>query len=571
MKTNFIKYALIAILANLHICTLIIAQSPNSFKYQAILRDGNGNIKASASANVRIDILQGSTTGTNVFAETFSAQTNAFGLINLEIGKGTLISGNISNIDWSNGLYFIKISIDGVEMGISQLLSVPYAKYADKAGETDPLFKISVANNIKSSDTARWSAKSNFNGDYNSLANKPTILNNDLNNTATGYSALKTNSGYYNAAYGYEALKSNLTGQSNVAIGDRALNLNTSGNLNTAVGSEALQMDTSGYSNTAIGATALISNTSGMDNTATGSEALFSNTTGNNNTAVGEDALLHNSTGFSNVAIGVKALYKNTVRGNLVAIGDSALYNENATALGALGSQGNYNTAIGSKVLYSNTTGYSNTALGFNTMVNNTGGCYNTAIGFGTLNNISTGNYNTAIGPNAGPSDGTLSNTGAFGYLAAPSASNTMVFGNSNVTGWGFGTAPGGVAIKVGSNNTNGNGAALTLAGVWTNASDSTKKYNIQPINYGLKEVLKLRPVSYQMKGSGYQDIGFIAQDVKLILPELVYGKEGEMTLSYGQITAVLTKAMQEQQKEIDLLKQQNKELLQMINELKKK
>ena len=139
-----------------------------------------------------------------------------------------------------------------------------------------------------------------------------------------------------------------------------------------------------------------------------------------------------------------------------------------------------------------------------------------------------------------------------------------MVFGNGSVVGWGFGTAPGTNAIRVGTNPSNGNGASLTPAGIWTNSSDSTKKYNIKNISYGLKEVMKLRPVSYKMKGTNYQDIGFLAQEVKLILPELVYGKEGEMTMSYGQLASVITKAIQEQQKTIE---EQNK----AIEELKLK
>lgn len=66
---------------------------------------------------------------------------------------------------------------------------------------------------------------------------------------------------------------------------------------------------------------------------------------------------------------------------------------------------------------------------------------------------------------------------------------------------------------------------------------------------------MKLRPVTYKLKGSDNQDIGFIAQEVKRIIPEIVYGEEGEMTLSYGQITSVLVKAIQDQQKQIDELK----------------
>jgi len=136
------------------------------------------------------------------------------------------------------------------------------------------------------------------------------------------------------------------------------------------------------------------------------------------------------------------------------------------------------------------------------------------------------------------------------------------------VVGWGFGAQPGTAAIRVGTGATNGSGATLTKAGVWTNASDSTRKFNIKPINYGLNEIMKLKPVNYQMKGTGQKDFGFLAQEVKTILPEIVYGEEGQMTLSYSQITAVLTKAMQEQQLEIEELKAKLKEKEDKVNNL---
>lgn len=66
---------------------------------------------------------------------------------------------------------------------------------------------------------------------------------------------------------------------------------------------------------------------------------------------------------------------------------------------------------------------------------------------------------------------------------------------------------------------------------------------------------MKLHPVTYKLKGINNQDIGFIAQEVKEIIPEIVYGKEGELTLSYGQIAPVLVKAVQEQQAMIEKLK----------------
>ena len=84
-------------------------------------------------------------------------------------------------------------------------------------------------------------------------------------------------------------------------------------------------------------------------------------------------------------------------------------------------------------------------------------------------------------------------------------------------------------------------------------------------ISYGINEIMRLRPVNYKWKGTEQKDFGFLAQEVKLILPEIVYGEEGSMTISYSQITAVLTKAMQEQQKMIDELKNQNASLIQRL------
>jgi len=125
------KLYLLCILAILSIN--IFAQAPESFRYQAVLRDGSGVVRADQSAGIDIDILQGSSSGTVVYSESHSASTNAFGLVSLDVGKGST-SDDFISIDWSNGPYFIRISVDGNVMGTSQLLSVPYAKYADRAG-----------------------------------------------------------------------------------------------------------------------------------------------------------------------------------------------------------------------------------------------------------------------------------------------------------------------------------------------------------------------------------------------------------------------------------------------------
>jgi len=96
------------------------------------------------------------------------------------------------------------------------------------------------------------------------------------------------------------------------------------------------------------------------------------------------------------------------------------------------------------------------------------------------------------------------------------------------------------------------NQAYLNSSGAWINASDITLKKEIQDIDYGLETVKSLKPRKYKMKSDDEVQIGFIAQELAEQVPEIVGGKEGLLGVSYGQLTAVLTKAIQEQQATIE-------------------
>ena len=112
------------------------AQSSGAFKYQAVARDIGGQILANQSVSFRISILKGSASGSSVYSETHTVNTNAFGLVNLEIGNGEVASGNFSAIEWGADTYFTQIEMDEtggstyLMLGTSQLLSVPYALHA---------------------------------------------------------------------------------------------------------------------------------------------------------------------------------------------------------------------------------------------------------------------------------------------------------------------------------------------------------------------------------------------------------------------------------------------------------
>ena len=115
------------------------AQAPEKMSYQAVVRDGSNALVSSSSVGMQISILQGSSSGTVVYVETQTPTSNANGLVSVEIGGGTLVSGDFTTIDWANGPYFVKTETDPTGgssytiTGTSQLLSVPYALYAKNA------------------------------------------------------------------------------------------------------------------------------------------------------------------------------------------------------------------------------------------------------------------------------------------------------------------------------------------------------------------------------------------------------------------------------------------------------
>lgn len=132
------------------------AQAPLLFKYQTVVRDNSGNIIANQNVSFKISILENSINGNSIYEETHNATTNQFGLVNLNIGNGLNSLGELSNIKWGNSSHFVKIEFDAlggsnyIFMGTSQLLSVPYALYAEKSGDIDKTnFVLTGTKNIR--------------------------------------------------------------------------------------------------------------------------------------------------------------------------------------------------------------------------------------------------------------------------------------------------------------------------------------------------------------------------------------------------------------------------------------
>jgi hypothetical protein len=132
----------IYLIVSLFLISLIsFAQAPELMSYQALVRNADGDLIQEASVGIRISILQGSETGTEVYSETHTVNSNENGLVTLSIGSGST-SDDFSAIDWGNGSYYIKSETDPTGganytiSGTSQLLSVPYALYAKSSGDS---------------------------------------------------------------------------------------------------------------------------------------------------------------------------------------------------------------------------------------------------------------------------------------------------------------------------------------------------------------------------------------------------------------------------------------------------
>lgn len=120
--------------------TCAVAQAPQGINYQAVVRDNLGAPLTNTTVGMRIQIRQGSPTGTIVYAESFSPTSSSAGLVNFVIGQGNVLTGTFTSIAWNNGIYFCEVGVDVaggtsyVNMGAQQFMSVPYALYAETSG-----------------------------------------------------------------------------------------------------------------------------------------------------------------------------------------------------------------------------------------------------------------------------------------------------------------------------------------------------------------------------------------------------------------------------------------------------
>ena len=139
-ELNLIKMKKLITLLALIATIAIKAQAPQGFNYQATIRNNSGQLLLNQDVLVKFNILQNSAAGDIVYSETQTANTDDLGQINLVVGQGTPPTGTFSTINWGSGTYYLGIELNTgtgyVAMGTTQLLSVPFALYAEKSGSS---------------------------------------------------------------------------------------------------------------------------------------------------------------------------------------------------------------------------------------------------------------------------------------------------------------------------------------------------------------------------------------------------------------------------------------------------
>ena len=501
MKTVH-KLSLVIIII-LCVITNTYAQSPESFNYQAVCRDNLGNILANQAVILRFNILDLTPGGVSLYQETHSVTTNSFGLINVAVGSGTWVSGDFSTIPWGIGEKYLSVELNtgsGFDpVGTPQLLSVPYALYANQSGTpgptgptgdqglqgiqgptgptgdqgiqgvqgpigptgadgTDGAVGAQGPTGPTGADGAltAWSRTGNA-GTVDGVNFIGTTDNVPLNFRVSNQKAGRIDQPLQNTFFGYQSGNANTSGYWNAACGNQALFSNTTGYYNAAFGAHALQNATTGINNTATGQSALYFTITGSNNVAMGDGALEYNIAGSNGTAIGHYAMFYannSPTPFTNynVAVGFEALRGSGVPGN---------------------NTGNGNTALGYQVMFSNTTGTNNVALGYAAGYSNNSGNNNTLAGYEAgRNNNATGS--SFFGYQSGYSNTSGDKNTAMGYQAL--YSNATGTCNTAIGYWALknSTAASGYNTAIGPHT-----LAMNTSGEWNNALGSgTLQYN---------------------------------------------------------------------------------------------
>ncbi|MFZ6010339.1 MAG: tail fiber domain-containing protein [Bacteroidota bacterium] len=391
------------------------------------------------------------------------------------------------------------------------------------------------------------SGYSNTNGSNNSFAGAWAGYGNTSGHRNTFFG---TQAGYYNstgvdnAFFGTEAGLSSSTGSSaNSFFGSMSGRNNTMGFYNSFFGNESGFSNTTGYRNSFYGHQAGRANTTGTLNAFFGNNAGYYNTSGSQNSFFGKSAGNNNTTGERNTLVGYEAGFASaTAAGNTFVGWEAGYY---CTESG--------NTLIGSGAGRYMTTGELNSYVGTSAGSNNTAGSRNVFIGY-FAGGASVGSNNVFIGNQAGA----LSNgSGKLVVHNSSETSSALLYGDFNTRQLGIGTS------SLGTYTLTVNGDAFAT-GLWI-SSDRRFKEKTKSITQALEKIKQVSGVNYQFRKqseasgrvfSGGEQLGFIAQDLQKIFPELVKtDDEGYLAVNYQGMIPVLVEAIKELSAEVAYLK----------------
>ncbi len=516
------KFLLILILLT---CKLF-AQTQQYFQYQAVVRDANGVVLTNHTVNFKISIIPGSINGTIEYVETHNSLTNEFGIVLLQIGSGAQISGLFSSINWGNSLHFIKIEVDPsggtnyIEMGTTQLLSVPYALYAENAGNI-PTYTggtgINVTGTIITNDAPDQIVNLTQSGATTITGSYPnyTISSTDNNSTYSAGTGINvtdtiiTNTAPDQTVTLTQAGATTIIGTyPNFTISSTDLNTGTPGGASKTVqfnNSGSFAGDTAlAWDNTNKRLGVGLTNPTGRvvikgSSTALPTEPLFEvkNKAGQTvfvvyedsvNVFVNDDAIQSNRGGFAvsgrnnSKAFTNKYLYvtpdnskictKDTIKGfgvENLSSGVSTSYmklNPNNYLIGHQSGNsmttGLFNCFLGYQAGKFNTVGYSNIFMGYKSGFNNINGQENIGMGVSSLYTNSSGNFNTALGTRSL----FLNTTGSWNTAVGFEALNSNSDGNYNT------------AVGTQTLFSNSTGAWNTASGYQALYSNTTGIYN---------------------------------------------------------------------------------------------
>jgi len=497
MKTKTLNSIFLSVVFLFSLSFALHGQAPEKLTYQGVARNSSGETLKETNIEIKFGIHAGTAEGELVWEETHAVLTNDFGLFTLMIGDGAPTGGgslgSFSDIEWGTTQYFLnvqmKVDVDFIDMGTSEMLSVPYAmfaKYAAASGESISSYWIDGAGVVTTTvdvgvGTPLPAGKLEVQGDGDETEDDPLfqVKRKDGETVFAVYpggvrinvndSPLKGTKGGF-AVGGFTPGKGltndfmYVTPDSVRIYVDETAAKGTKGGFavggftpgkadptdfvhltpdNYFIGHKAGSSITTGLYNSFIGYNAGFGTTEGMNNVFIGHESGLENLWGNWNVFIGNNTGRDNTSGSSNIIIGDEAGISNTEGSGNVMMGDWAGYTN---------TEGSNNVFIGNTAGYSNTLGWDNVFVGSYAGEENTIGEYNVFMGLEAGGANEDGNSNTFLGAGSGCSNVSGSENVSIGLVAGFSNSgnnNTFVgsyagenneFGENNVfIGYGAG------------------------------------------------------------------------------------------------------------------------------------